>query len=120
MEFAEALAVVRSLESGLDPDTHVPLARNTVCCQPRVVLAFHFAVTAMEELANNPRPRRLAPANGGKYWSRREDANVCDELRRGLSLSDIAKAHSRSVASVVARLVRLGRIGMSAAEVSAA
>jgi hypothetical protein len=120
MEISEALAIVRSLESGLDPDTHVPLARNAVCCRPRVVIAFHLAVTAMEGLGKKPPRKRAAPANGGKYWSRREDANVCDELRRGLSLSDIATAHSRSVPSIVARLIRLGKIGMSAAHVSAA
>jgi hypothetical protein len=56
------------------------------------------------------RARRFLPSNAGKPWSNQEEAEVCDEIRRGLGFTDIAKKHNRTVSSTVARLVRLGTI----------
>jgi hypothetical protein len=74
-----------------------------------VVRAFHRAVGALEILEERERSRR--PMNASKSWSRAEDAQVCEELRRGIDFDQIARAHNRSVGSIIGRLVRLGKIG---------
>jgi hypothetical protein len=50
------------------------------------------------------------PGKAGVYWTRAEDEQVCDELRKGMDFKDIAKAHDRTIPSIVARLVKLGKI----------
>ena len=37
-----------------------------------------------------------------------------DELRRGINFQEIARGHGRTVGSIVARLIRLGKISASA------
>ena len=56
-------------------------------------------------------PARRQPANAGKSWSRAEDEQVCEELRRGIDFHQIAKTHNRTIGSIIARLVKLGKIG---------
>jgi hypothetical protein len=62
----------------------------------------------MEERLRN---KRALPSKAGKSWSRAEDQQVCEELRRGIDFHQIAKTHNRSVGSIIARLVKLGKIG---------
>jgi hypothetical protein len=49
--------------------------------------------------------------SAGRSWSRAEDAQVCEELRRGIDFHQIAKTHNRTIGSIIARLVKLGEIG---------
>lgn len=46
----------------------------------------------------------------GRKWIHTEDAQVCEEGRSGTDFHEIAKTHNRSVGSIVARLVKLGKI----------
>ena len=108
MELVEALSILAMLADGKDPETRMTLAKDSTCRKPRVVLALHLVVKAVAT-AQLDRLRK-APKNTNKYWSRSEETMVCDELTRGMMLAEIAKAHLRSVASIVARLVKLGRI----------
>ena len=55
------------------------------------------------------------PRNAFRTWTRAEDAQVCEELRKGMDFKDIAKAHDRTIPSIVARLVKLGKIAPQAA-----
>ena len=55
------------------------------------------------------------PCNAFRTWTRAEDAQVCEELRKGMDFRDIAKAHDRTIPSIVARLVKLGKIAPQAA-----
>jgi len=50
-----------------------------------------------------------------RTWTRAEDAQVCEELRKGMDFREIAKAHDRTIPSIVARLVKLGKIVPKAA-----
>jgi hypothetical protein len=74
------------------------------------VRAMHRAVCALEFMEERERNRQLLPKNAGKPWSPQEDAQVCDELRSGSDFQKIARTHNRTVPSIVARLVRLGRV----------
>jgi hypothetical protein len=40
-----------------------------------------------------------------------EDQQVCEELRRGVDIHQIAKSHNRSIGSIAARLAKLGKMG---------
>jgi hypothetical protein len=79
-------------------------------CAP-VVQAFHGAVGALEYVQDRERSKKAAPAHAGKSWSRAGDQQVCEELRRGIDFHQIAKTHNRTIGSIIARLVKLGRTG---------
>ncbi len=111
MEIQEALRIMRALADGVNPDTGEVLAADAVYQYPPVVRAFHRAVRALEYVEERERSRNPPPANAGKSWSRAEDELVCEELRRRINFHQIAKTHNRTIGSIIARLVRLGKIG---------
>ncbi len=110
MEIEEALKIMKSLADGINPETGEALPGDLVYQNPQNVRALHRAVGALEFINERERNRRLLPKNAGKPWSAQEDAQVCDELRSGSDFQQIAKIHNRTVASIVARLIRLGKV----------
>ncbi len=111
MEIQEALTIVRALAEGVSPETGEVLTADVVYQYAPVVRALHRAVGGLEILEDRERSGRTLPANGGKSWSRAEDALVCEELRRGIDLHQIARTHNRTLGSIITRLVKLGKIG---------
>ena len=110
MEIQEALDIVRKLAGGMHPETGKTLESNSIYDHPQAVRALHCAIVALEFQQERERTRRFLPANAGKMWCDQEDAQICDELRRGVNFEGIARAHNRTVGSIIARLVRLGKI----------
>jgi hypothetical protein len=111
MEIQEALRIMRALADGVNPATGEALKAEAVCQDLPVVRAFHRAVGALEHLQERERARKTQPSNAGKAWSRAEDQQVCEELRQGIGFCQIAKTHNRTIGSIIARLVKLGKIG---------
>lgn len=111
MEIQEALKIMRALADGVSPENGEALNADVVYQYAPVVRAFHRAVGALEILEERERARRPSPANAGKAWSRAEDAQVCEELRRRIAFHQIARTHNRTIGSIIARLVKLGQIG---------
>jgi len=107
MEIQEALQVLRSLAGGVDPENLQPVAADSILLKPLVVKTLNRALSA---LSREEERERNKPANAGKYWSPEEDTKICDEVRQGIDLHEIAKSHNRSVGSIVTRLVKLGKI----------
>ena len=107
MENQEALAIMRALASGMNPETGAAMETESICRRPQVVKALNRALGALLQLEQRKQQR---PAHAGNYWSRDEDAQVCAEVRRGIDFHEIAKSHNRTVPSIVARLVKLGEI----------
>jgi hypothetical protein len=107
MEIQEALKIVRAIATGVNPETGEAVPADSSYRRDPVIKAMNRAISALVAAEERERNR---PANAGRYWSRSEDAKVCEELRNGMDLQQIAKLHSRSVGSIVARLVRLGKI----------
>ena len=112
VEIQEALVVIRSLANGINPEGGDPLPQDSVCRSPQTVRALNRAVSALIAAEERERNR---PSNAGKAWSRSEDMKICEELRAGSNLQQIAAAHGRSVGSIVSRLVRLGKISAKTA-----
>ncbi len=110
MDIEEALRITRALADGLNPATGEPCANDSVLRNAQVVIALHRAISALESLAEREKAKQAQAANAGRYWSKAEDAQVCEELRQGLDFQQIAKKHNRSVPSIVARLIKLGKI----------
>jgi hypothetical protein len=107
MEIQEALDIMRALAGGSDPETKQPLAADSLCRRPAVVKALNRALGALVQLEQRERSR---PPNAFRTWRPAEDAQVCEEVRKGMDFHEIAKVHNRSVGSIVARLVKLGKI----------
>lgn len=120
MEIQEALKIVKALADGVNPENGEVLPGDFIYQNPQNVRALHRAVGALEYLEHRERNRRLLPANAGKPWSAREDGQVCDALRAGTDFQQIARTHNRTVASIVARLVRLGKVSSKASPAKAA
>jgi len=110
MEIQEALAILRKLADGLHPETEEPLRQDCLYQHPQSVRALHRAVGALEFQDERERAKKFLPSNAGKPWASPEDAQICDEIRRGIAFQEIAKLHNRTVGSIIARLVHLGKI----------
>jgi len=111
MEIEEAVKIVRALASSVDPETGNALEEGSLYRKPQIVKALNRALGALVQMQERQRNK---PVNAGRYWSHEEDAQVCEELKKGLDFQQIAKSHNRSVSSIVARLVKLGKIVSSA------
>jgi len=107
MELATAIQVIRALANGVHPQTGTALEEGSVCRSPEAIKALNRALAAL--VAQQERELRR-PGNTGNRWSREEDAQVCEELRQGTDFNQIAKTHNRSLAAILARLVKLGKI----------
>jgi hypothetical protein len=107
MEIQDAIRVIRALANGLDPESGEALKDDSVCRIPNSVKALNRALGA---LVLQEEREREKPGNSGTYWTRAEDAQVCEELRKGMDFKEIAKTHNRTVPSIVARLIKLGKV----------
>jgi hypothetical protein len=110
VELDEALRIVRALADGIDPRTGTASPADSLVRDPQVVIALHRAVGAMEALAERERAKKTQPGNAFRWWSKAEDAQLCQELQQGLDFNEIAKKHNRTVVSVAARLIKLGKV----------
>jgi hypothetical protein len=107
MDMPEAIKIVRALAGGTNPETGVLLEPDALCRRPTIVKALNRALAA---LVKQEERERFKPQNSGRYWSRKEVAKVYEEVRQGMDFHEIAKLHDRTVGSIVARLIKLGKI----------
>jgi len=107
MEIQEAIKVIRALANGTDPETGETLKGDSVCRAANSVKALNRALGA---LTSQEAREHEKPEKAGSYWKHAEDQQVCEELRKGMDFKEIAKIHNRSVVSIVARLIKLGKI----------
>jgi len=110
MEIQEALEVIRRLADGLHPENGEALGGDSLYQHPHAVRALNRAVQALEFQQHRERSRKSLPANAGTPWSNEEDARICEELRHGVNFQEIARIHNRTAGSIVARLIRLGKV----------
>lgn len=107
MEIDQAIKVIRALANGVHPESGATLDEGSVCRAPEAVKALNRALAAL--VAQEDREKKR-PKNAGKNWSHEEDAQICEELRQGIDFNQIAQTHNRSLAAILARLVKLGKI----------
>ena len=109
MELSTAKQILSLMSDGIDPETGEILPEDSVCNQPEVIRALHFALDCL----SNQKQRRKAGisyANQGKAWTAEEESLLTQLFRKGESNAQIQMELQRSESAVSARLVRLGLI----------
>src|SRR6266513_1540534 len=95
MDSTQALAVVRSLASGVDPESGEVFPAESADQRALVVRALYEAASALER---------------GEPWSEDEDRKPVAAFDAGRALQELAAAHERTMGAVRARLLKYGRI----------
>ena len=110
MDIAQALAVIRSLANGVDPESGEVFPPESAYQRPQVVRALYEAAKALERTARFERRRAQMPAKTGEPWSEAEDRKLLAAFDAGRALQELAAAHERTMGAVRARLLKYGRI----------
>jgi len=110
MENAEALKVVRSLASGVDPQSGEVFAADGPYQRAQTVRALFAAAEALEQAERTARRRVDLPAKTGQPWSEDEDRRLLASFDAGRGLVELAAAHERTQTGIRARLVKYGRL----------
>jgi hypothetical protein len=110
MDSAQALAVVRSLASGVDPESGEVFASDSAYQRPQVVRALYEAAAALERIERFERRKSQLPQKTGEPWTEDEDRKLLAAFDTGRALQELAATHERTMAAVRARLLKYGRI----------
>ena len=110
MEQAQALAVVRSLANGVDPESGEIFAPESPYQRPQVVRALYEAAAALERSERYDRRKSQLPPKTGEPWTEDEDRKLLASFDAGRALQELAAAHERTMGAVRARLLKYGRI----------
>ncbi len=110
MDLSQALAVVRSLANGVDPESGESFSPESPYQRPQIVRALYEAATALERQERYDRRRTQMPINSGEPWSEDEDRKLLAAFDAGRALQELAAAHERTMGAVRARLLKYGRI----------
>ena len=110
MEQAQALAIVRSLADGVDPESGEMFPPESAYQRPQVVRALYAAAEALDRSERFERRKAQLPAKTGEPWSEEEDRKLLAAFDAGRALQELAAAHERTMGAVRARLLKYGRI----------
>lgn len=129
MESTQALKLLTTLSSGINPITAEAFPAESPYQHPDIVRALFLAVRALETKRDEPSAARpLAtpatqatstsapnrPGKAGKPWSEAEDDELLAGYDAGQTIEVLAATHQRSRLGVEARLARHGRVPMPA------
>ena len=110
MDATQALAVVRSLANGVDPETGEVFPPESCYQRPQVVRALYEAGAALERIERFERRKLQMPQKTGEPWSEDEDRKLLAGFDAGRALQELAAAHERTMGAVRARLLKYGRL----------
>lgn len=110
MESTQALAVVRSLANGVDPESGEVFPADSAYQRPLVVRALYEAAAALERIERFQRRKAQLPQKTGEPWTEDEDRKLLAAFDSGRALQELAAAHERTMGAVRARLLKYGRI----------
>ncbi len=110
MDQAQALAVVRSLANGVDPESGEVFPPESAYQRPQIVRALYEAATALERIERFDRRKSQMPPKTGEPWSEDEDRKLLTAFDEGRALQELAAQHERTMGAVRARLLKYGRI----------
>lgn len=110
MDAAQALAIVRSLANGIDPESGEVFPIESPYQRSQTVRALYLAATALERIERFDRRRAQMPPKTGEPWTEDEDRKLLVAFDAGRGIQEIATAHERTIGAVRARLLKYGRI----------
>src|SRR5438067_10923421 len=99
MESAQALAVVRSLANGVDPESGEVFPPESAYQRPLVVRSLYEAAAALERIERFERRRSQMPPKTGDPWSEDEDRTLLAAFDAGPALQELAAGDERSMAA---------------------
>lgn len=118
MEREQALKIVNALANGVHPATGEVFAADSAYQHPDTVRALFEAVRAMEgaHARETPAGRKSAdmPANTFVRWTPEEEERLAAAFDAGRTSAELARLHNRSRAAIEARLLKMGKIDVSA------
>src|SRR5688572_788621 len=119
MEKEQALRILNALANGVHPATGEVFAADSAYQHPDTVRALFEAVRAMEggraaQRADGPRNNADMPANTFVRWTEEEEERLAAGFDAGRTSAELAKLHNRSRAAIEARLLKMGKIDVSA------
>ena len=119
MEQEHAVKILKALANGVHPGTGEVFAADSPYQHPDTVRALFEAMHAMTGGGPKPAitPERKTvetPANTFVRWTPEEEARLASGFDSGKNSSALAKLHNRSRAAIEARLLKLGKIDVSA------
>jgi hypothetical protein len=117
MEREHALKILNALANGVHPATGEVFAADSPYQHPDTVRALFDAVRAMEGgRAAVPQARKTGdiPANTFVRWTPEEEERLAAAFDSGKTSAELARLHNRSRAAIEARLLKLGKIDVSA------
>lgn len=119
MDREQAVKILNALANGVHPATGEVFAADSPYQHPDTVRALFEAVRAMESSHPAPAPsdeRKSGdmPANTFVRWTPEEEERLAAAFDAGRTSAELAKLHNRSRAAIEARLLKLGKIDVSA------
>jgi hypothetical protein len=120
MEKSETLHILRTLASGIDPQTGVEIPLNSPYRHIKTTRALLTAVKELEGQQKSytheelfppqahQRREKIKPQMAGSSWSTLEDQELREEYHKGWSIATLAKIHQRTQGAISSRLLRLG------------
>ncbi len=119
MDREHALKILSALANGVHPATGEVFAADSAYQHPDTVRALFEALRAMEgrrpaQAASGERKTGDVPANTFVRWTREEEERLGAAFDAGRTSAELAKLHNRSVAAIEARLLKMGKIDVSA------
>src|SRR5687767_1510878 len=117
MERSTALKILNALANGVHPATGEVFAADSAYQHPDTVRALFDAVRAMEgsrSAAAGGRKTGDIPANTFVRWTGEEEERLAAGFDAGRTSAELAKLHNRSRAAIEARLLKMGKIDVSA------
>src|SRR5690349_20920847 len=113
MEKQHALKILNSLANGVHPATGELFAADSPYQHPDTVRALFEAIRSIDGV----RPaveQQKKPSGGFVRWTQEEEERLAAGFDAGKSTAELAQLHDRSPAAIEARLLKLGKIDVSA------
>ena len=119
MEREQTLKILNALANGVHPATGEVFAADSAYQHPDTVRALFEAVRAIEGSKPGPaaaleRKAGDMPANTFVRWTPEEEERLAAGFDAGRTSAELAKLHNRSRAAIEARLLKMGKIDVSA------
>lgn len=117
MEQQQTLRILNALANGIHPATGERFSADSPYQHPDTVRALFTAVRALEgggapaAAAAGTDVKPALPQNGpGSRWTPEEEQRLAAAFDAGRTVAELARLHSRSLAGIEARLLKLGKI----------
>ena len=120
MNKEQTLKILGALANGIHPATGEKFGTDSLYQHPDTVRALFEAMRAVEggaaaaPAADGGRPTGMPESGAGSRWSTEEEERLAAAFDAGRTVNELARAHNRSRAAIEARLVRLGKMDVSA------